>query len=184
MSLFFLSCFLLGSVVLVLQLAASASGVDHGLDADHDMGHHGLDLLSVRALAAGVGFFGLAGLGLTRSGLGAVVAIAGALFAGAGAAYGVARMMRGLRRLEVDKSFDIASAIGLPGRVHLGIPSSRNGAGKVHVVVHDRLMELDAVTAGAEIETGNEVFVTDVVSSDTVVVSRVNPLLGEPSDAP
>ncbi len=180
MSLFFLSCFLLGAAVLVLQLALGAFGADHGLDSDHD---HGLDLLSVRALAAGAGFFGLIGLGITRAGLGAFVAIPTATLAGVGAAYGVARLMRGLKRLEVDKTFDITATIGLAARVHLSVPAGQSGVGKVHLVVHDRIMELAAVTAGPEIATGSEVLVTDVVSSDTLVVTSANPLLSEISDA-
>ena len=60
--------------------------------------------------------------------------------------------------------------------------SARSGAGKVHVIVHDRLMELDAVTTGPEIASGSDVLVTDVVSSDTVIVAHAQPLLSEISD--
>lgn len=180
MTLFYLSCLVLGVAVLVLQLALGAFGLD---DVDHpDHAHQGLDLLSVRALAAGAGFFGLAGVALTRAGAPTLLTLPAAIAAGMAAAWGVARLMRGMRRLEVDKSFDIATTLGLPGRVHLGIPGTRQGAGKVHVVVHDRLMELDAVTSGPEIATGSQVLVTDVVSSDTVVVSPAQPLLNELSD--
>lgn len=180
MSLFYLSCLVLGVAVLVLQLALGAFGLD---DIDHpDAGHHGLDLLSVRALAAGTGFFGLVGVALSRVGASTFLSLPAAAVAGVAAAWGIARVMRGMRRLEVDKSFHITAAIGLPGRVHLGIPGARTGAGKVHVIVHDRLMELDAVTPGPEIETGSEVLVTDVVSSDTVVVLHAQPLLHEISD--
>jgi hypothetical protein len=180
-SLFFLSCFVIGAAVLLLQLALGAFGAHGHVDASHESGHGGLDLLSVRALAAGAGFFGLAGYGAHRS-FGVVAGVAAGLIAGFAAAYSIARLMRGMRRLEVDKSFDINRAIGVQGRVHLGIPASRTGTGKVHVIVHDRLMELDAVTTGPEIASGSDVLVTDVVSSDTVIVAHAQPLLSEISD--
>jgi hypothetical protein len=72
MTTFFVVCAALGGGVLVVQLLLGLLGVvDAGGDMDagggHDGGHghiaaEGLDLLSVRALSAGVAFFGLGGL--------------------------------------------------------------------------------------------------------------------------
>ena len=57
-------CLLLGGGIVVLQFGASLLGLDH--DAPHDgFGHgpasEGLQLFSLRALSAGVAFFGVGG---------------------------------------------------------------------------------------------------------------------------
>lgn len=184
-SLFFLACFVLGGTVLLLQLAFGALGadghdVDHGLDHDH--AHVGLDLLSVRALAAAVGFFGLTGFAVLRLGVWAPIAWLAALAAGGLSAWAVASLMRGIRRLEVDKSLDISRAIGTQGRVHLSIPGERAAPGKVLLTLHDRLLELPAVTDGPGLAAGTTVLITDLESSDTVVVVNAQPLLSEIND--
>ncbi|MGQ0646337.1 MAG: hypothetical protein ACT4P7_02130 [Gemmatimonadaceae bacterium] len=183
MSAFFLTCFVIGAIALVLQLVLGVFGAHDGHGAfDHHESVHGLDLLSVRALSAALGFFGLVGYGVLRGGLGVVLAIVLAVISGLAAAAGIASIMRGLKRLEVDKSFDISRALGLQGQVYLSIPANRGGAGKVHVNVHDRLIELAAVTADEAIPSGTDVLVVDAASSDTVVVTRAQPLLSEISD--
>jgi hypothetical protein len=182
MATFFLSCLLLGGGVLALQFVLGVAGAaSHDFDVHHEAAG-GLDLLSVRALSAALAFFGLVGLGMARGGMGAWITVPVALAAGGVAAVGVAALMRNLKRLEVDKSFDIQRAVGLPGRVYLGVPGQRGGAGKIHLTVHDRLMELDAVTAEDAIPAGTEVLVIDAISSDTVLVSRSQPLLEEAND--
>ena len=181
-SAFFVTCFVIGAAALVLQLVLGAFGADGHHEAGpghHDSGHGGLDLLSVRALSAAVGFFGLVGFGVLRGGLGAPIALTLAAVTGFVAAYGIASLMRGLRRLEIDKSFDISLALGAQGQVYLGIPGNRGGVGKVHINVHDRLVELAAVTAESAIHAGTAILVVDTVSSDTVVVTRAQPLLSE-----
>jgi hypothetical protein len=182
-STFFLTCFAIGAAVLVLQFILGVVGAesDHGSGIDHhDV--HGLDLLSIRALSAAAAFFGLVGFSVLRGGLGLIVALTLALVSGFGAALGIATLMRSLRRLEVDKSFDITRALGLQGQVYLGIPAHREGAGKVHLKMHDRLVELAAVTTDDAIPTGTDVLVVDTHSSDTIVVTRAQPLLRDISD--
>lgn len=185
MSAFFFTCFGIGAVALLLQLVLGAVGADAHHDAGHlhhDSGHGGLDLLSVRALSAALGFFGLVGFSALRGGLGAPLSVTLAGVSGLAAAFGIASLMRGLRKLEVDKSFDISQALGAPGTVYLSIPGNRSGVGKVHLMLHDRLMELAAVTTEAEIQSGTDVLIVDTVSSDTVVVTRALPLLSEIND--
>lgn len=182
MTSFFLSCLLLGGGILAIQFVLGAMGAaDHDFEVHHEAAE-GLDLLSVRALSAALAFFGLVGLSLSRAGTTPWITVPAAVFTGLGAAVGVAALMRNLRRLEVDKSFDIQRAVGLPARVHLGVPGKREGAGKVHLTVHDRLMELDAVTSEDAIPAGTNVLVIDAITSDTVLVSRSQPLLEETND--
>ena len=178
---FFLSTLLLGVGILAVQFVLGVVGAGHN-DFEVHHGADGMDLLSVRALSAALAFFGLVGLGLSTAGTAAWIVVPAAIVSGLGAAAGVAALMRSLRRLEVDKSFDIQRTLGLPARVYLGVPGHREGAGKVHLNVHDRLMELDAVTSEDTIPAGTSVLVIDAISSDTVLVSRSQPLLEETND--
>jgi hypothetical protein len=202
---FFLACLVLGGAVLVLQMLASAMGVEHGgHDVAHDVPHEaphglphgaphahphghagaaGLDLLSVRALAAGVAFLGLGGLAALSAGLGAVPALVAGLAAGAIATVAVAAIMRSMLRLESDGTVAVAGAVGATGTVYLTIPGARTGPGKVHLALQGRTVELQAVTTEEPpIPTGASVLVVDVEPGDTVVVVR-NPLLLEESHA-
>jgi hypothetical protein len=167
----FWGCLLLGGAVTVLQLGATMIGLDHDLHADaHGPVSDGLNLFSVRALSAGMAFFGLAGLGALRLGSGAVLSSFAALAAGTAAAGAVAMAMRTLLRLNSDRTFRLESAMGASGDVYLSIPASRSGMGKVHLTVQQRIMELDAVTPAEGLATGTKVLVIDCVAPATVVV--------------
>lgn len=177
MSNFFLSCAVLGGGVLVIQFILSVAGLHHGgVDDMHggETATEGLNLVSIRALAAGVAFFGLGGLA-TRT-LGGVVATVAGLGAGAIAAVGVAALMRSFRRLESDRTLAIEHAVGTTGTVYLTIPENRSGLGKVHVTVQGRLVEWPAVTLDESLPTGEPVLVVDIDRNDTLVVVR-NPIL-------
>ena len=166
-------CVLLGGGVVVLQFGASLLGLDH--DAPHgEFGHgpasEGLHLLSVRALAAGVAFFGVGGLAALRLGLPTVLAFPIGAVVGVAAAVGVAAVMRGMQRLEGDQTFRLSNAVGQSGDVYLSIPGQKSGTGKIHITIQERLMELDAITTEGEIPTGARVLVIDSIAPATVIV--------------
>ena len=173
MTSFFWICLLLGGGVVVLQLGASLLGLHH--DAPHDtFGHgpasEGLQLLSVRALSAGVAFSGLGGLAALRGGMPLAVALGAAVAAAAVAAVAVAVLLRGMKRLEVDQTFVLKNTVGLSGDVYLSIPARRSGSGKIHMTVQQRVMELDAMTPENDIATGTRVLVIDAIAPATVIV--------------
>ena len=173
----FLWCAVIGGAVLLFQLVGGLIGLEHG--NAHD-GHHGdspsegLNLLSLRSISAGVAFFGV--VGLASRGLGGVVATIAAILAGAAAAVGVAAIVRTFGRLERDGTLSLGSAVGTTGTVYLSIPGHREGSGKVHITVQNRLVECQAVTSEDALPTGSPVLVVDVQGNDTVVVVR-NPIL-------
>lgn len=135
MTIFFLVCAALGGGVLVVQLALGLLGVidtdgDAHLGEGHDHGgadgaHAGLDLLSVRALSAGVSFFGLGGLAGLATGLGLIAAMPLSIIAGLAATVGTAAVTRWMLRLEDDGTVEIHGAVGATGTVYLAIPSDR-----------------------------------------------------------
>ena len=183
MTTLFWMCILLGGGIVLLQLGASLVGLHH--DAPHGaighgaigqgaIGHgpvsEGLQLFSVRALSAGVAFFGVGGLAGLRLGVPVLVAVGIAVVAAAISAAGVAVLMRSMHRLEGDQSFRLTNAVGLSGEVYLGIPARRSGTGKIHLTVQERLVELDAMTSEDGIATGTRVLVVDAIAPATVMV--------------
>lgn len=178
MTTFFLTCAALGGGILVVQLLLGMLGVIDGMDHDdggqgghgvHDASE-GLNLLSVRALSAGLGFFGIGGLlGLT-TGLGLFAAIPMGVALGMAATIATAMITRWMLRLETDGSVEIHGAVGLSGTVYLAIPGERSGTGKVLLNLQNRTVEYQAVTSAGALPTGASVLVIDVVGPDTVDV--------------
>jgi len=192
MTTFFLVCAALGGGVLVVQLLLGLLGVvDAGGDMDasggHDGGHghiasEGLDLMSVRALSAGVAFFGLGGLTGLATPLGLVAAIPLALIAGTAAMFGTAVAMRWMLGFDDDGTVSIHGAVGATGTVYLTIPGERKGSGKVMLTLQNRIVEYQAVTSDALLPTGAPIMVVEVVGPDTVHVVA-DPTRKELSDA-
>jgi hypothetical protein len=176
---FYLTCLILGGVVLVGQFLLSLVGIDGDGWIEEGGLEGSLDLFTVRALSAASAFFGVTGLGLMQLGLNGWLALPVALGIGFASAIGVARVVRAMKRMDTDKSFEIAMTLGQQAKVALSVPGARAGAGKVHLTAHDRFLELDAVTAEETIPSGDTVYVIDAISSDTVLVARHPSLLEE-----
>ena len=170
MSTLFLVCAIVGAAVLALQIVLGLIGIEHDweIPVGHDvhLADDALNLFSVRALAAGLLFFGLVGLAIANP----WIALPAALAAGAAALAGVAFAMRAMLRLESDGDGATAyHAVGETGRVYLSIPAGRNGRGKVELTVKGHLVELEAVSEHA-LTTGSSVVVVDAVGPDVVEV--------------
>jgi hypothetical protein len=169
----FLISLALGAGVLIVQIVLDLFGA--GQDAP-GVPHHtgagdGLDLLSVRSIAAGATLLGAVGLWLTVRGLPFVVALAGGLVAGFGAAVGTAWVTRQLLRLESSGSLRLENAVGEAGTVYLPVPAKRQGTGKIQLRLQGRTVELGAVADEADIiPTGAAVVVVSVLDGETVEV--------------
>jgi hypothetical protein len=176
-----------GCTLLVLQVLLQVFGLLDGGGFDdaghaHDGGHahasdqgHGnwfFGLLSLKALCAFAGIFGLTGLAMLQTDFGPWLRVSIAAEAGIVAMVVVAFLMRGLAKLSVSGTIDLRNAVGRSGSVYLRIPGAGTGAGKVTVEVQGRSVELDAVTDGGEIPTGARVEVVEVVGNETLKVVR------------
>lgn len=167
---FYLTCAAIGGVLLLAQLVLGAVGAEHG-DAAHDGAGDGLQLLSVRALSAGVAFFGIAGLSAAVAGLPGWISLPLAVVTGVLAMVGVALLMRSMLGLQRDATVRIESSIGLPATVYVPVPPAFGGTGKVLLALNGRTVEYEAVTADNEpLPTGAAVLVIDVRDHQTVEV--------------
>jgi hypothetical protein len=178
----FLVCAILGGTFLICQVVAGLVGFGLDTDADTDTdvdsdadsgGDHGdgfLGMLTVRTISAAILFFGLGGMTALYYEAEGPAVFGLALLAGAAAFYGVAMIMKSLAALKADGTARVERSVGLAATVYLRIPAGRVGQGKVHLMLQNRTVEYQAVTAGAELPTGAQVKVVAVVNSDTVEV--------------
>lgn len=167
----------LGLALIVGQFFLSLFGLGSEHDLDHEAsGDHGHEsgwlfgVLTFRAIASAIAFFGLGGLSALSFGLDSTSALGVALGCGALALYLVALVMRGLARLKADGTVKPEDAVGCRGTVYLRIPALQHGPGKVQLTVRNRTVEYAAVTRGAELLTGTPVRVVAVVNPGTVEV--------------
>ena len=190
MQTFFLTCAVLGGGILVVQLVLGMLGiVDNGLDGhdavqvdQHQGATAGLHLLSVRAMSAGLGFFGIGGLAGLATGLGLLAALPFGVALGLLGMIATAMITRWMLTLEDDGSVSIHGAVGTTGTVYLSIPGERKGTGKVLITLQNRTVEYQAVTSQDALPTGAAVLVVDVVGPDTVEVVP-DPITKELSNA-
>lgn len=186
----YMSCAAAGGTVLVVQAALSVLGLGDAHDA-HDAdaalgaheADHGLPLLSLRAIASFLTFFGLGGWWADARGLEPIWSAAIGLAAGASTMLLVAWIVRAQRRLNSEGTLELARAVGLNARVYLRVPAARSGQGKVSVMLQGRSAELGALTDGAELPTGAQVRIEQQLGPDVFLVSRM-PSGAEPDAAP
>jgi hypothetical protein len=189
----YLICAIAGGTLIVCQFLLTLLGMGHhdlgGHDAGghdvggHDASHGGHDashgsepnwffsMLTLRTLSAAFAFFGLAGMAASKSFAEPWPPLGIALLAGAAALVGVAKLMQLLVKLNVDGTIRIERAVGARGTVYLGIPAKRSGIGKVHVNIHNRTVEYNAVTPQETLPTGAAIVVVNVVNADTLEVT-------------
>ncbi|MFO0899791.1 MAG: hypothetical protein U0836_20365 [Pirellulales bacterium] len=163
-----------------------------GHEADAGGGHgasgsqHAFDpaalfkLLSFKATVAALAFFGLGGLAAQSAEFPPLQALVIAVVCGGAALVGMHKLLRLMTRLGADGSLRLERAIGKSGTVYLAIPPAGKGAGKIHLKLQNRLVELEAVNASAErIAAGATIVVVGLAGADAV---QVEPLR-EPADA-
>jgi len=183
---------IVGCTLLALQVVLLLFGLSHDTDvdsgADADVGgdldgadHGGADgadghgnvffkILSLKALCAFSGLFGLTGLTLYEEGFRMELRIGISLLVGTTSFVLVLWLMRSLGKLTSSGTINVRNAIGRTGSVYLRVPGEQAGSGKVTVQVQGRSMEFPAVTDGEEIATGAQVMVSEVVGEDTLKV--------------
>ncbi len=157
---------------------AAAGDADFDGDGLHEGASHGgswlFGILSFRTLVAAFTFFGLGGLTADAADQTPLVQIVVALVGGGIAMYLVHWVMKLFKTLGNDGTVQIQRALGQTAKVYLSIPADRQGAGKIHVTVQERLMDYPAVTAHNEIlRTGATVKVVRVIGGNTLEVAPI-----------
>ena len=177
----FLYCAIIGGTILVLQFALLlfGAGGDTDVGGEHigDVGHDQaafLKLFSMQTVSTFLTFFGLVGLGTQNLGWSTLAVALTAIAAGAAALFVVARLMRGLSRLQSSGNVDLKNAVGHTGSVYLRIPPSGEGHGRVLMQVQGRTVECRAISRADEIPTGATIRVLAATDDDLLVVAPAN----------
>lgn len=167
------------SIIFLLQTILSFAGADtsDGLqpDFDGDMGHTDapFQLFSFRNLVnfllgfswTGIAFYPI----ITNKVLLFIVALAvGILFLAL-----FFLIIKQIRKLGEDNSFQIQETLGKKAEVYLRIPGEKGGKGKIHISVRGSVHELDAITTGSDIPTGAVVTIVAVDTSGLLIVESI-----------
>ena len=147
---------------------------DEGFLATVDAeGFAGLRVFTVRGIIAFLVVFGWVGVVMETAGITLWLTLPVATASGFAIMLLLAFIFKALMKLRSDGNTDNRNAIGTAGRVHLTIPPSRTGEGKVHVMLQGAYVERDAVTdEDTPIPTGSEIVVVRVSGGTTLVVRR------------
>ena len=85
----------------------------------------------------------------------------------------VAYLMYKFAQLEQSGTLNLYHALDQPGEVYLSIPAHRNGQGKVHLMIDGAVREMDAITDGELLKTGEAVRVVEILDNNTLKVETM-----------
>lgn len=96
-----------------------------------------------------------------------------AIACGFGAACAMAAAIMGMEKLQGNGNLDPNNAIGKVGTVYLTVPPSRNGKGKVNVLIQERYAEYEAITNDDEaLKTASQIKVVGCAGNNVLIVEK------------
>lgn len=167
------------SLIFIIQTIMTFIGVDaaDGIDADFDGDMHGGDtpfqLFSLRNMINFLLGFSWSGISFYHVISTPAILITVAFIIGTAFLLLFFLLMKQIQKLAEDNSFNIHNAIGKTGTVYLRVPGHRAGAGKIQVSINGSFHELEAITDGEEIPTGNKVRIAGLESSNLIIVIKI-----------
>ncbi len=136
-------------------------------------GFDSLRIFTVRGIIAFLVMFGWVGVVMTEANVNLVITLITSTVCGFAIMVLVAYIFKAVMKLRSDGTADNRNALGSAGKVYLTIPPSRQGEGKVNVMLQGSYVERNAVTdEGEAIHTGSEIIVVGVSGQTTLVVKR------------
>ena len=182
----FWGCALVGSVVFVIQMILTLIGLDgHDVDTGFDVGDFGdadgdtmdtgggLSLFSIRSLVNFIVGFGWSGVSFHKLIGNNILLVLVSVAVGCAFVWLFFYIRKQTRKLESNGAFDIRNCEGKTANVYLRIPANGKGKGKVQISVNGSFHEIDALTDGDAIATGQKVRITEVIDGETL---RVEPM--------
>ena len=186
------------SVILIIQTILTFVGIGDGAEADADadipddadmpdgvfgndtvteahdfVGLEGLRILTLRGIIAFFVVFGWVGVVMNAFAIKLYITIPVAFVCGVAMMLLLAIIFRYLMKLRNNGNINNKNAIGVSGKVYLTITPSRQGQGKVQIIVQGAFIEREAVTDDVSaIPTGSEVVVVGVSGQTDLIVKR------------
>jgi len=159
-------------ILLLVSLFGGEADLDFETEIDLD-GGDGQGSFSVKTILSFLTFFGFGGWGALSLGAPAWLVVLIALGVGYSCMSLLALLLVYLMRLGYDGGRDVQTVLQQRGEVYLKVPSKRQGNGLIHVKMGSRLVELEAVTNGAEIESGKLARVVEILGENRVLVEEM-----------
>lgn len=182
----FWGCALVASLIFLVQMVLTMIGMDgHDVDASFDVADFGdadgstmdmgggLSLFSIRNLTNFFVGFGWAGVSLHRVIGNNLLLVLVSVLVGCAFVWMFFYIRKQTRKLEANGAFNIQNCAGKTANVYLRIPPKGKGKGKIQISVNGAFHELDALTDGEAIATGQKVRITEVIDGETL---RVEPM--------
>ena len=127
-------------------------------------------MFSVRGMVAFFSVFGWVGVILSQSSHWIITFIT-AIGSGFAAMLIIAYLFYGISRLQASGNIDYSRAAGKTATVYLRIPPNRGGNGKIHLILSDSLVEMNAMTdRNEQIRSGDFVRVESVMDGNIALV--------------
>ncbi len=180
----FWGCALVASLIFLVQMVLTLIGMDgHDVDASFDVSDFGdvdastmdtggaLSLFSIRNFINFFMGFGWAGVSLYDTIGSNFLLILAAIVVGVLFVLMFFYIRKQTRKLEANGAFNIRNCEGKTANVYLRIPAKGKGKGKIQISVNGAFHELDALTDGEAISTGQKVRITEILDGETLKVT-------------
>ena len=168
----------MASLIFIIQMIMTFIGMDSGNGFDSDMSGDSsvegpFQLFSIRNLVnffLGFGWGGICFYDVFSSKIWVSICafLTGILFVAL-----FFFIVKQFLKLGKDNTFQIKDTIGNIADVYLVIPGEKSGKGKIQISVKGAFHEIDAITEGERIPTGEKARVISVIDSQTVLVNKL-----------
>lgn len=165
------------TVIFSIQALLTAIGADHSetqVDTDIQVdGDASFTFLSVRSIIAFFLLFGWSGVIVLSNNGSYTLAFILATIAGLCGIFITAYLVYSLYKLQERGNIQIQNAVNQKGEVYLKIPGKKEGLGKVMILLQGKITELEAMTEGDTIPTGEKIRVISILEDNVLLVETI-----------
>lgn len=166
------------SLFFIIQTIMTFAGGDafDGVDADFDGDFHGdapFQLFSLRNLINFLLGFSWTGISFYSTISNKTLLIFVALAVGLLFIYLFFIIIKQVRKLEEDSSFQFSQTLNKTAEVYLAIPEKKQGKGKILISINGSMRELDAMTEGERIPSNAVVKIVKIENGDILIVESI-----------
>jgi len=164
------------SLFFVIQMIMTfvGAGVDTDMDTDSDGSFEGpFQLFTIRNLVNFLLGFGWGGVCFYNTFDSTVLVNIVALLTGIFFVALFFFIVKQFLKLGKDNSFKISDTLDKASDVYLAIPGEKSGKGKIQISVKGAFHEINAMTEGERIGTGEKAKIVQVIDNQTVLVIKI-----------
>ncbi len=167
------SIIFLVQTIMTFMGTDSMDGVEADFDGDLDGGDTPFQLFSFRNLMNFLLGFSWTGIAFYQVLENKILLIVVSLLFGVGMVALFFLIIKQVKKLAEDNSFNIKNALNKTAQVYLTIPEHKTGKGKIQISVNGAVHELEALTEGETIKTGGMVRVVRIIDGQFLLVEKI-----------